>query len=41
MEITLFFNEDDMEYLREKFNIDNVDDLKLAIFECISTYMEM
>lgn len=41
MEVTLVFSKNDIDYLREKFEINDVDDLKDAIFECVSTYMEM
>lgn len=41
MEVTLVFSENDIDYLREKFEINDVDDLKDAIFECVSTYMKM
>ena len=39
--IILYFNEDYLEYLREKFDIENTEDLISAIYECIDTYMEM
>lgn len=41
MEIHLTFSKDDLEYLRTKFEIRNKEDLCSAVWECISTYMEM
>lgn len=41
MEITLNFDEEYLDYLREKFEIKDKQDLIVAIFECIDTYMEM
>ena len=39
--IKIHFDEDAIEWMREKFFIDNEDDLKNAAIECIETYMEM
>lgn len=41
MDITLHFNEADIEYLHEKFDFENEDDLCMVVWECINTYMEM
>lgn len=41
MSIRITFTEDDLEYLRRKFDIDDETDLENAVWECISTYMEM
>jgi len=41
MKITINFNDDYIEYLREKFEIETEDDLRSVIFECIDTYMEL
>ena len=41
MKIILDINEDYIEYMREKFVINNEDDLRSVIFECIDTYMEL
>jgi len=41
MKITINFNDDYIEYLREKFEIKTEDDLRSVIFECIDTYMEL
>ena len=41
MTITLHFTNENLKYLREKFDIEDKQDLINAIFECINTYMEM
>ena len=41
MEIKLTFTEDDLAYMRTKFEINDMEDLLSAVWECISTYMEM
>jgi len=41
MTIQLTFTADELEYLREKFDINSKQDLIEAVYECISTYMEM
>ncbi len=39
--ITLHFDEESVQWLREKFTIEKEQDLTDAVKECISTYMEM
>lgn len=39
--LVLYFNEEYLEYLREKFEIKNKEDLISVIFECIDTCMKM
>lgn len=41
MEIKLKFDEDTLDYIKTKFDIDNEEDLSDAVWEMISTYMEM
>lgn len=41
MTVTLNFSLDNLEYLRGKFKIEDKEDLLDAIYECISTYMEL
>ena len=41
MTVQLTFLNDDIDWLREKFDIENKEDLTKAIWECISTYMEL
>ena len=41
MQIQLTFTDDDIEYLKEKFDIENKEDLVEAVWECVSTYMEL
>lgn len=41
MTVSLYFNEDNLNYLREKFTIEDKQDLLDCIYECISTYMEL
>lgn len=41
MVITMTFTPEDLAYLREKFFIDDKQDLLDAVWECISTYMEL
>lgn len=41
MTITLNFTDEDIKYLKEKFDIENKEDLVSAVWECISTYMEL
>lgn len=41
MTITLNFSPDNLSYLREKFEIEDKEDLLDAIYECITTYMEL
>lgn len=41
MTVTLNFSPDNLKYLREKFEIENKEDLLNAIYECINTYMEL
>lgn len=41
MKVELEFDDGWLEYLRKKFEINDEEDLKEAIFECINTYMEM
>ena len=35
------FNEEDLNYIREKFEIENKEDLYNAVWEMINTYMEI
>lgn len=39
--IQMTFTEDDINYLREKFNIKDKEDLYEAVLEMINTYMEI
>ena len=39
--VTLNFSPENIEYLKEKFEINDLEDLENAIYECIDTYMEM
>lgn len=39
--ITLNFSPENLVYLKEKFEINDLEDLENAIYECIDTYMEM
>lgn len=39
--VNICMSQDYIEYMREKFDIENEDDLISAIWECISTYMEL
>lgn len=41
MSIQITFTEDDLEWMCEKFDIEDETDLYNAVWECISTYMEM
>lgn len=41
MTVTLNFDSDALDYLREKFEINDKSDLIDFIYECINTYMEM
>ena len=41
MTITISFDEDYVEYMKEKFEIRNEDDLRDAVLECVDTYMEL
>ena len=40
-EITLEFTDLDIEYMKEKFDIESDNDLISAVWECINTYMEL
>ena len=39
--IQITFTEDDIDYLKTKFDIDDKEDLYEAVCEMINTYMEM
>lgn len=39
--VSLYFSDDNLDYLREKFDIEDKEDLLQCIYECISTYMEL
>ena len=39
--IQMTFTEDDINYLKEKFDIKDKEDLYQAVWEMINTYMEM
>lgn len=41
MTIQISFTEEDLAFLREKFDIFDSEDLYNAVWECISTYMEL
>ena len=41
MQIVITFNEEDLSYIREKFEIENKEDLYNAVWEMINTYMEI
>ena len=41
MSIQITFTKDDLERMREKFDIASKEDLYNAVWECINTYMEM
>ncbi len=41
MTVQLTFSDSELNWLREKFDIDNKEDLTAAVWECVSTYMEM
>lgn len=41
MQIVMTFNEEDLNYIREKFEIENKEDLYNAVWEMINTYMEI
>lgn len=41
MEIQMTFTDDDIEWLRSKFEIHDKEDLYMAVWECITTYMEL
>jgi hypothetical protein len=41
MTVQLTFYENDLDELRRKFEIENEEDLSAAVWECISTYMEL
>ena len=41
MVLTLEFSDDELNYLREKFDIDDEEDLSMAVWEMINTYMEL
>jgi hypothetical protein len=41
MTVQLTFSDSELNWLREKFVIETDDDLIDAVWECISTYMEM
>lgn len=41
MTIQITFTEDDIDYLQEKFDIKDKEDLYQAVWEMINTYMEM
>ena len=40
-QITLTFYKEDLEILREKFVIEDKQDILDAVWECITTYMEL
>lgn len=41
MDVILHFTDNEIEYLKTKFNIEDELDLKDCIYECINTYMEL
>lgn len=41
MQIVMTFNEEDLNYIREKFEIEDKEDLYNAVWEMINTYMEI
>lgn len=41
IQITMTFTEEDLDYLSQKFDIEDKQDLLDIVWECISTYMEM
>jgi len=41
MSIVMTFSEDDLNCIREKFEIENNEDLYNAVWEMINTYMEL
>lgn len=40
-ELEIYFSKEDIEYIKQKFDIENEDDLRRAVYECVSTYMEL
>ena len=41
MTVSLYFDKDYIAYLKKKFDIEDKQSLLDAIYECISTYMEL
>ena len=41
MTVSLYFDKDNIAYLKKKFDIEDKESLLDAIYECISTYMEL
>lgn len=39
--IHLNFSRDDVEWMRQKFDLETKEDLVTAVVECITTYMEL
>lgn len=39
--VQITFTMDDIEWMRQKFDIKDKEDLTAAVWECISTYMEL
>jgi len=41
MAFTIYLTDEEIEKIKEKFNIKSNEDVRRAIYECISTYLEM
>lgn len=39
--VQITFTREDIDWMRQKFPIEDVEDLTAAIWECVTTYMEM